>query len=131
MLIIHFSDSNVLAKTINYDSDKIILKLQRDHCFFTAIHSKAFFCIIGHIEFLEMLPAKAFLIFKNTDLAHFINAVVLNLLGKERVDAIVVEKLRQWLAPKLPKLRERLLRDTRMVTGWIYEIIKQVCEERA
>lgn len=52
-------------------------------------------------------------------------------LGKERVDAIVVEKLRQWLAPKLPKLRERLLRDTRMVTGWIYEIIKQVCEERA
>ena len=49
-------------------------------------------------------------------------------LGKEHVDAAVIEKLRQWLDPKL---RNRLLRDTRMVTGWIYEIIKQICEERA
>lgn len=48
-------------------------------------------------------------------------------LGKEQIDAAVVEKLRQWLDPKL---RTRLLRDTRMVTGWIYEIIKQICEER-
>jgi hypothetical protein len=49
-------------------------------------------------------------------------------LGKEHVDPAVVEKLRQWLDPKL---RARLLRDTRMVAGWIYEIIKQICEERA
>lgn len=48
-------------------------------------------------------------------------------LGKEHIDAVVVEKLRQWLNPKL---RTRLLRDTRMVTGWIYEIIKQICEAR-
>lgn len=48
-------------------------------------------------------------------------------LGKEHIDAAVVEKLRQWLDPKL---RTRLLRDTRMVTGWIYETIKQICEER-
>jgi hypothetical protein len=47
-------------------------------------------------------------------------------LGKEHVDAAVVEKLRQWLDPKL---RARLLRDTRMVAGWIYEIIKQICQE--
>ncbi|MCF8177311.1 MAG: DUF6088 family protein [Sulfuritalea sp.] len=49
-------------------------------------------------------------------------------LGKEHVDAAVIEKLRQWLDPKL---RTRLLRDTRMVAGWIYEIIKQISEERA
>jgi hypothetical protein len=48
-------------------------------------------------------------------------------LGKEHIDAAVVEKLRQWLDPKL---RTRLLRDTRMVTGWIYEVIKQVCADR-
>ncbi len=47
-------------------------------------------------------------------------------LGKEHIDAAVVGKLRQWLAPKL---RTRLLRDTRMVTGWIYEVIKQVCAD--
>jgi hypothetical protein len=47
-------------------------------------------------------------------------------LGKEHVDPAVVEKLRSWLDPKL---RTRLLRDTRMVTSWIYEIIKQICQE--
>jgi len=47
-------------------------------------------------------------------------------LGKEHVDAAAVGKLRQWLEPKL---RARVLRDTRMVTGWIYEIVKQVCRE--
>lgn len=50
----------------------------------------------------------------------------LKALGKEHVDASVVATLRQWLGPKL---RPRVLRDTRMVTGWIYEIIKQVCQE--
>ncbi|MBA3032418.1 MAG: hypothetical protein KKF85_13505 [Gammaproteobacteria bacterium] len=47
-------------------------------------------------------------------------------LGKVHVDTAVVEKLRQWLDPKLCP---RLLRDTRKVTGWIYEIIKQICQE--
>ena len=50
-------------------------------------------------------------------------------LGKEHTDAAVIEKLRQWLAPKLPGNRERLLRDTRMVASWVYEIIKQICQE--
>lgn len=49
-------------------------------------------------------------------------------LGKEHVDALVLATLRRWLDPKL---RPRLLRDTRMVTGWIYEIIKQICAEGA
>jgi len=50
----------------------------------------------------------------------------LKALGKEHLDASVVATLRQWLDPKM---RPRVLRDTRMVTGWIYEIIKQVCQE--
>ena len=52
----------------------------------------------------------------------------LKALGKEHVDPSAVETLRRWLDPKL---RARVLRDTRMVTGWIYEIIKQICGERA
>lgn len=47
-------------------------------------------------------------------------------LGKEHTDAAVINKLRQWLDPKL---RARLLQDTRMVTSWIYEIIKRICQE--
>jgi hypothetical protein len=49
-------------------------------------------------------------------------------LGKERIDPQIIEALRQWLDPKL---RARVLRDTRMVTGWIYETLKQVCGENA
>lgn len=47
-------------------------------------------------------------------------------LGKEHIDAVVIDKLRRWLDPKL---RTRLLQDTRMVTSWIYEIIKRICQE--
>lgn len=49
-------------------------------------------------------------------------------LGKAHIELSVIDALRQWLDPKL---RARVLRDTRMVTGWIYEIIKQICQERA
>ncbi|MBA3032460.1 MAG: hypothetical protein KKF85_03810 [Gammaproteobacteria bacterium] len=50
----------------------------------------------------------------------------LKALGKAHVDTAVVATLRQWLDPQL---HARVLRDTRMVTGWIYEIVKQVCQE--
>jgi hypothetical protein len=50
----------------------------------------------------------------------------LKALGKEHVDQVVIETLRQQLAASL---RERILKDTRAVTGWIYQIIKQVCRE--
>ena len=49
----------------------------------------------------------------------------LKALGKERVDAQVIETLRSRLEPKL---RRQILADTRAVTGWILRIIKQVCE---
>ena len=47
-------------------------------------------------------------------------------LGKEHIDPVIIDKLRQWLDPKL---RARLLQDTRMVTSWVYEIIKRICQE--
>lgn len=50
----------------------------------------------------------------------------LKALGKERVDTAVIETLRRWLEPKL---RRFILSDTRAVSGWILQIIKQVCEE--
>lgn len=51
----------------------------------------------------------------------------LKALGKDRVDQSVVTTIRQELGPKLSA---RVLQDTRAVTGWIYEIIKQICRER-
>jgi len=50
----------------------------------------------------------------------------LKALGKDRVGSSVVATIRQQLGPTACA---RILRDTRAVTGWIYEIIKQVCRE--
>jgi hypothetical protein len=50
----------------------------------------------------------------------------LKALGKERVDQSVVQTIRKRLEPKIC---ERILKDTRAVTSWIYQIIKQVCRE--
>ncbi|RDH87665.1 MAG: hypothetical protein DIZ78_03660 [endosymbiont of Escarpia spicata] len=50
----------------------------------------------------------------------------LKALGRELVDQKVVECIRQQLESKAC---DRILRDTRSVTGWVYEAIKQICKE--
>lgn len=50
----------------------------------------------------------------------------LKALGREHVDRRVIEGIYQHLESKGC---ERILRDTRSVTGWIYETIKRICRE--
>lgn len=50
----------------------------------------------------------------------------LKALGREHVDQKVAERIRQQLELKTC---DRILRDTRSVTGWIYEAIKRICKE--
>jgi len=50
----------------------------------------------------------------------------LKALGREHVGRKVIEAIRQHLESKAC---DRILRDTRSVTGWIYETIKRVCKE--
>lgn len=52
----------------------------------------------------------------------------LKALGRERVDAKVIARLRAWLPAKQ---REAVLRDARAATGWIYQFIKQICAEES
>ena len=49
----------------------------------------------------------------------------LKALGRDRVDSTVVEKIRAQLSSKD---RKRILKDTRSVTGWVYESVKQICQ---
>lgn len=48
----------------------------------------------------------------------------LKALGKEHVTPEVIEKARQQIAPTR---FEQVLKDTQGVTGWVYEVIKQIC----
>ena len=50
----------------------------------------------------------------------------LKALGLEHVDQKVVERIRQQLESNAC---DRILKDTRSVTGWIYEAIKRICKE--
>lgn len=50
----------------------------------------------------------------------------IKVLVKEHTEAVIINTLRQWLDPKL---RARLLQDTRMATSWICEIVKRICRE--
>ncbi len=50
----------------------------------------------------------------------------LKALGKERVDQASIETIRKRVDLKSC---DRILKDTRAVTGWIYQTIKQICRE--
>ncbi len=50
----------------------------------------------------------------------------LKALGREHVNQKVVERISQQLESKMCG---RILRDTRSVTGWVYEAIKRICKE--
>lgn len=50
----------------------------------------------------------------------------LKAVGQERLTPPVRRKVHQWLAPKL---RAAVLSDTKFVTGWIYEAIREICAE--
>ena len=50
----------------------------------------------------------------------------LKALGKDNVDRKVIETIRRQLEPDTC---ERILRDTRTVTSWVYEAIKRICNK--
>jgi len=51
----------------------------------------------------------------------------LKALGKERITDDVIETIRKRIEPKM---YSKILKDTQSSTVWIYEAIKQICEEK-
>jgi Family of unknown function (DUF6088) len=47
-------------------------------------------------------------------------------LGPDRITPRTIAKIRKWLPPKL---RARILADTKFVTAWVYAAIRQICRE--
>ena len=50
----------------------------------------------------------------------------LKTLGPDRITKETIQRLRRWL-PR--ELRTKVIKDTQLVTGWIREIILQICRE--
>ncbi|MEZ6081090.1 MAG: DUF6088 family protein [Pirellulaceae bacterium] len=48
-------------------------------------------------------------------------------LGDANIDETVIAKVREWLPVNK---RDKVLRDTARVTGWVYEAIQKICEDR-
>ena len=51
----------------------------------------------------------------------------LKALGKERITDDVIENIRKRIEPQM---YSKILKDTQSSTVWIYEVIKQLCEEK-
>ncbi len=64
--------------------------------------------------------------FKRRESALIVQA--LKSLGSARITPQVVAKIREWLDPKL---RDKVLFDTRTATGWVYATIKQIARENS
>lgn len=47
-------------------------------------------------------------------------------LGEENITEDTIETIREWLSPLH---RNRLLKDTKIITGWTYKIITKICDE--
>ncbi|MBN2082154.1 hypothetical protein JW859_08090 [bacterium] len=60
--------------------------------------------------------------FKHEESALLVMA--LKSLGESRIDSEVITKIRNWLDPGMCS---KVLKDTRTVTGWVYEAIRKVC----
>ena len=66
---------------------------------------------------------------KESGFRHHESAVLvqgLKTLGPDRITANTTTHLREWLPEKL---RPKVIRDTRLVTGWIREAILNICRE--
>lgn len=63
--------------------------------------------------------------FKHEESALIVQA--LKTLGEERATDSVVKTLREWL-PEAK--RGKVLKDTERVTGWVYAVIKKICQEQ-
>lgn len=84
----------------------------------------------------EFKVAKSALAFKHTPLkeagfAHRESSIIvqgLKSLGADKVTAATIGTIRRWLDPRL---RKKVLRDTKVTTGWIQAAIAQICREDA
>jgi hypothetical protein len=66
--------------------------------------------------------------YKETTFTNMESAILVQALkayGKENLDAEALKKFKQAVPPTI---REKILKDTRSVTGWIYQLIQKICE---
>lgn len=79
---------------------------------------------IGRIELSFRKTSTKEIGFKHHESAIIVRA--LKSLGKERISAESIVKIRRWLDISL---RSKVLRNTGTVSGWIFDAIRKICRE--
>jgi hypothetical protein len=64
--------------------------------------------------------------FKRSESSLIVQA--LKSFGQDRITSDVIAKIREWLDPKL---RDKILDDTKTATGWVYATVQEICREAA
>lgn len=96
--------------------------------------------VVGRVVYVSDGPDKVFIIGKQT--LEFKNSVLkeaalklresalivqgLKSLGQEQITPEVIDAMKKWLPEHLKK---QVLKDTQVVTGWIYAAIVKICQE--
>ncbi|MBF0523146.1 MAG: hypothetical protein HQL24_08840 [Candidatus Omnitrophica bacterium] len=79
---------------------------------------------VGHRQIVFQKNALKYASLKIAESALIVQA--LSVLQKERIDGSVIKKIRDYFEPAI---RKKILKDARVVNGWIYELIRQICSE--
>jgi hypothetical protein len=94
----------------------------------------------GRIVYLSDGPTRSYtvgntvLTFKNTALKETGFKLIesglivqsLKSLGQDGITPQVIGSIREWLKPEL---RPKILKDTQIATGWVYDAIRRICRE--
>ena len=79
MLVIHFIENNIFAKSVYKHTTHIVSKLYAYSCLLSLIHSKSRLGVFSHIKAFEIILAVPGCFF-NANMHHLINTVMLKLM---------------------------------------------------
>ncbi len=139
--------SKLLHQTLSPDLDSVANAIARKFGWRIQINGATALSLLGLSEQIPAMvlyasdgPNRKFIIGQNT--IHFkhtslkdagfslressIIVQALKALGSDRISDDVILAIREWLDPRL---RNKVLRDTKITTGWIQAAIAKICQE--
>jgi len=139
--------SNLLQQPLSPDLDAVANAIARKFGWRIQINGPSALSLMrlsqqvpGQVAYASDGPSREFkigknsIVFKHTALkeagfTHRESSIIvqgLKSLGSDRVNASTIKTIRNWLDPRL---RKKVLSDTKLTTGWIQAAIAKICQE--